>query len=87
MRLERQNVTGWGASATRDFRAVFELEESMILDEGVVTMRFEGARGFAVGQELQLVCGASGVCSTGLKNEMGVVEVKQEGSLEGWNWN
>jgi len=34
-----------------------------------------------------LVWGASGVCSTGLKNEMGVVEVKQEGSLEGWNWN
>ena len=77
----KQNITGWGHSATRDFKAKFELEESMILDDGIVTMTFTGTAGFAVGQELQLVCGASGVCSTGLKQEKTPVQVAQKGEM------
>ena len=87
MRLLKQNVTGWGPSATRDFKVEFELEESMILDDGIVTMRFIGTAGFAVGEELQLVCGASGVCSTGLKQGRAPVEVLQKGEVDLFRWD
>jgi len=87
MQLLKQNVTGWGASATRDFKAKFELEEGMILDDGVVTMTFTGTAGFAVGPELQLVCGASGVCSTGLKQERTPVQVVQKGEVKFLKWD
>jgi len=87
MQLLKQNVTGWGSSATRDFQVKFELEESMILDDGIVTMNFTGTAGFAVGQELQLVCGASGVCSAGLKQERAPVEVVQKGEMSWFKWD
>ncbi|KAK4158656.1 hypothetical protein QBC43DRAFT_328595 [Cladorrhinum sp. PSN259] len=87
MQLLSQNVTGYGPSATRDFRVRYELEESMILDDGIVTMTFAGTVGFAVGQELQLVCGASGVCSTGLKQERVPVQVVQKGQVDLFKWD
>ena len=87
MQLLKQNVTGWGASATSDFTVKFELEESMILDDGIYTITFTGTAGFAVGAELQLVCGASGACSTGLKQERAPVEVVQKGELSIVKWD
>jgi len=69
MEIQKANATGNGASATRDFKLRFGLEESMILDEGIVSKRFVGTGGFAVGENLGIVCGGSGVCSTWLKEE------------------
>lgn len=87
MQLLRQNVTGWGPSATRDFQAKFVLEESMVLDDGIVTMTFTGTAGFAVGQELQLVCGASGVCSTGLRQDRTPMQIVQTGEVSFSKWD
>ncbi|KAK1830492.1 hypothetical protein QBC39DRAFT_308734 [Podospora conica] len=67
------------ASATGDFRVRVVLERSVVLHDGrgVVSLVFEGEGGFSVGGELRMVCGASGVCSSGLKEGTGPVLVRQ----------
>jgi len=48
-----------------------------MLNEGIVRMQFEGTVGFVLGENLGLVCGGSGVCSTWLKDEKKLVRVEQ----------
>ncbi|KAK4139800.1 uncharacterized protein C8A04DRAFT_15519 [Dichotomopilus funicola] len=72
----KQNETGYGPSATRDFTLTFGLEESMMVEQGIVSVRYEGTGSFAVGENLGLECGGSGTCNVWL-NET-VVEVEQK---------
>ncbi|KAK3900474.1 hypothetical protein C8A05DRAFT_45681 [Staphylotrichum tortipilum] len=60
---------GTGASPTTDFKLRFELVKG-----GVV---FAGTQKFVVGENMSGLCGASGVCSFGLKEEMTPVLVYQ----------
>ncbi|KAK0631364.1 hypothetical protein B0T14DRAFT_572446 [Immersiella caudata] len=46
--MQKGNGTGDGPSATRDFRLRFELEESMMLNEGIVRKTFVGTAGFVL---------------------------------------
>ncbi|KAM7198723.1 hypothetical protein V8F20_006038 [Naviculisporaceae sp. PSN 640] len=56
-------------SPTRNFILKFRLEDGVVLDNGrVVTKIYEGKEVFAVGKNLDFVCGGSGVCSSGLKS-------------------
>lgn len=72
----KQNETGYGPSATRDFTLTFALEESMMVEQGIVSVQYEGTGSFAVGGNLGLECGGSGTCNVWL-NET-VVEVEQK---------
>lgn len=66
----------------RDFKVRFELEESMMMDKQIVRMVFTVTVGFAIGDNLSLVYGASGVCGMWLKEEARPVKVVQEGNME-----
>ncbi|GAB1319966.1 hypothetical protein MFIFM68171_10176 [Madurella fahalii] len=87
MEVQAANVTGDGPNPTRDFTLKFEQEMSVILDEGIISKRFVGSVGFALGDNLALVCGASGVCGTWLKEErtpqLVVQQVKETRCIRG----
>ncbi|KAK0704415.1 hypothetical protein B0H67DRAFT_497478 [Lasiosphaeris hirsuta] len=77
--MVRANHSGYGGSGTTDFVVGLRLEESIILNEGAVSLVFGGAQGFWLSTEdgnLFGSCGGSGVCNWGLKN--GTVLVTQE---------
>jgi hypothetical protein len=69
MEIKRTNVTGYGPSPTRDFMLEFKLEESMVLNDGVVRLKFVGRAGFSVSDSLKLNCAGSGFCHTWLDDK------------------
>ncbi|KAK5651823.1 hypothetical protein OQA88_11592 [Cercophora sp. LCS_1] len=76
--IQKYNTTEYGPSPTRDFRLRFVLEESMLLTDGILSKTFVGERAFALGDDLAIVCGGSGVCNTWLKDERRPASVQQE---------
>ncbi|KAK1760042.1 hypothetical protein QBC47DRAFT_291098 [Echria macrotheca] len=85
--IQPQNRTGYGPSATRDFKLRFVLERSMIVNNGILSKTFVGVGAFSrADNNLDLVCGASGVCSSGLKVDKVLITQELTGSkLSGWN--
>lgn len=78
VQMLEQNLTGYGPTATRDFRLRFVLEQSMLLSTGVITKTFTGEGAFAVGLNMGIVCGGSGVCNHFLKDESQPVLIQQQ---------
>lgn len=74
--MEGANATGYGPSATRDFKLRFVLEESVELSNDLLVKTFAGVGAFALGHTLSMVCGASGVCNLGLRQ--GTVLIQQK---------
>jgi len=86
MEIQRANVSGYGPSATRDFTLQFKMEESMVLNDGMVRLNFVGRMGFSLDENLMINCAASGFCHTWLdetKSPQLVVPVVEVECLSG----
>ncbi|KAK3354082.1 hypothetical protein B0T25DRAFT_608708, partial [Lasiosphaeria hispida] len=84
--MQPQNRTGYGPSATRDFKLRFVLEESIIVNTGILSKTFVGVGSFALQDTLNLVCGASGVCTSELKGDKVLINQELTNStLHEWN--
>ena len=86
MEIQRANVSGYGPSATRDFTLQFKMEESMVLNDGMVRLNFVGRMGFSLDENLMINCAASGFCRTwldGTKSPQLVVPVVEVECLSG----
>lgn len=78
MEVLRGNTSSIGYSATRYFRLRFTLEQSMILNSGVVSTTSAALGDFGLGENLSGACGGSGVCNYGLKDDVQPLVLRQE---------
>jgi hypothetical protein len=82
MEIKRANRTGHGPSSSTDFTLQFTMEESMVLDEGAIRLKYVGSLGFSTKENLVYVCAGSGFCKSWLDKDKGpqlvvpVVEVE-----------
>ena len=86
MQIQRANANGSDSSATRDFSLQFKMEESIVLNEGIIRLNFVGKAEFHIYDNLRLICAASGNCNTWLdetKSPQLVVPVAEVQCLSG----